>query len=337
MLGLEMPIPIEGDAQPAGIEVKGLSKSFGSIHALQSVNLRVPEGKVTALLGPNGAGKTTLVRILTTLLAPDTGSASVYGYDVVKDAAKLRSIIGLAGQSAAVDQDLTGRENLELVGRLYHLGRSGARRRAEELLMRFDLLDASERRVKTYSGGMRRRLDLAASLVGNPKILFLDEPTTGLDPRSRIALWNIIKELVEEGMTMLLTTQYLDEADHLADRIVILDRSEVIADGTSEELKSKVGGGVLELRLSNSAEVAEAAEAIADLGNGGIKQDKISSRLTIPVVDGTSVLAKVIRRLDEVKISISGVELRRPTLDEVFLSLTGQAPRTNEDISEVVA
>ena len=308
--------------------MQGVSKSFGSIIALDDVNLEVRKGTVTALLGPNGAGKTTLIRILTTLLFPDSGTAIVSGYDAVRDATRLRSIIGLAGQNAAVDENLTGRENLELVGRLYHINKSEAKARTKRLLTKFELTEFADRRVKTYSGGMRRRLDLAASLVGNPKILFLDEPTAGLDPRSRLALWSVIKELVEEGVTMLLTTQYLEEADHLADRMVILDHGKVIAEGTSDELKSRVGGGVLELRLGEPRELQTAVNAISGLTNGGVQSDGESGVITIPVVDGTSILVSAIRRLDEVGIKVSGIELRKPTLDEAFLSLTGQGRGT---------
>lgn len=315
--------------------MQGVSKSFGSIIALDDVNLEVTKGTVTALLGPNGAGKTTLIRILTTLLFPDSGTAIVSGYDAVRDATRLRSIIGLAGQNAAVDENLTGRENLELVGRLYHISKSEAKARTNRLLTKFELTEFADRRVKTYSGGMRRRLDLAASLVGNPKILFLDEPTAGLDPRSRLALWSVIKELVEEGVTMLLTTQYLEEADHLADRMVILDHGKVIAEGTSDELKSRVGGGVLELRLGEPRELQTAVNAISGLTNGGVQGDGDSGVITIPVVDGTSILVSAIRRLDEVGIKVSGIELRKPTLDEAFLSLTGQG-RGTDALKEVV-
>ena len=315
--------------------MQGVSKSFGSIIALDDVNLEVTKGTVTALLGPNGAGKTTLIRILTTLLFPDSATAIVSGYDAVRDATRLRSIIGLAGQNAAVDENLTGRENLELVGRLYHISKSEAKARTNRLLTKFELTEFADRRVKTYSGGMRRRLDLAASLVGNPKILFLDEPTAGLDPRSRLALWSVIKELVEEGVTMLLTTQYLEEADHLADRMVILDHGKVIAEGTSDELKSRVGGGVLELRLGEPRELQTAVNAISGLTNGGVQGDADSGVITIPVVDGTSILVSAIRRLDEVGIKVSGIELRKPTLDEAFLSLTGQG-RGTDGLKEVV-
>lgn len=304
--------------------MRGVSKSFGSIIALDNVNLEVTKGTVTALLGPNGAGKTTLIRILTTLLFPDSGTAIVSGYDAVRDARRLRSIIGLAGQNAAVDENLTGRENLELVGRLYHISKSEAKARSNRLLSKFELTEFADRRVKTYSGGMRRRLDLAASLVGNPKILFLDEPTAGLDPRSRMALWSVIKELVKEGVTMLLTTQYLEEADHLADRMVILNRGKVIAEGTSDELKSRVGGSVLELRLGEPRELEQAVKAISGLTNGGIQSNSESGIITIPVVDGTSILVSAIRRLDEAGVKVSGIELRKPTLDEAFLSITGE-------------
>ena len=248
------------------VETRGLHKSFGDVKALRGVDLEVPAASVFGLLGPNGAGKTTAVRILTTLLAPDSGSARVAGFDVERDAARLRETIGLAGQNAAVDENLTGYENLEMVGRLYHLGRRVARARAAELLNAFDLEEAGGRLVRTYSGGMRRRLDLAAALVARPPVLFLDEPTTGLDPRSRLDLWSIIESLVNQGTTVLLTTQYLDEADHLAHRVAVIDRGSLIAEGTPDELKGQVGGEHLEVRLEDAADAASALEAIAPLG-----------------------------------------------------------------------
>jgi ABC-2 type transport system ATP-binding protein len=249
----------------------------------------------------------------------------IEGLDVTADADKLRQVIGLAGQSAAVDENLTGRENLELVGRLYHLPKVEAKRRAQNLLARFALTNAASRRVKTYSGGMRRRLDLAASLVGKPQVLFLDEPTTGLDPRSRIALWGIIKELVHDGTTLLLTTQYLEEADHLADKIVVIDKGRVIAQGTARELKSQVGGDVLELHVSDTSQVSQAVEILKDLGKDQAQTEADSGRITLPVTGGTAVLAEAVRRLDAANIGIQDLALHRPTLDDVFLSLTGHA------------
>jgi ABC-2 type transport system ATP-binding protein len=265
------------------------------------------------------------VRILTTLLPPDSGSARVAGFDVVRDAAALRAVIGLAGQFAAVDENLTGRENLELVGRLYHLRGAEARRRADEMLERFELTDAAARTVKTYSGGMRRRLDLGASLIGRPQVLFLDEPTTGLDPRSRYALWDVIRELVNDGTTLLLTTQYLEEADRLADRISVIDLGRVIAEGTSDQLKSRVGGDLLALRVADRAAAGTAAEAIAGLGSGAPQVVSETGEVSLPVAEGASILVEVVRRLDAAGVGISDLALRRPTLDDVFLALTGHA------------
>jgi ABC-2 type transport system ATP-binding protein len=314
------------------ISTEDLRRSFGSIKAVDGVSLTAPAGTVLGLLGPNGAGKTTIVRILTTLLAPDGGSARVAGYDVVRDAEALRSVIGLAGQYAAVDENLTGRENLDLVGRLYHLGRDEARRRADEMLERFDLTGAANRTVKTYSGGMRRRLDLGASLVGRPQVLFLDEPTTGLDPRSRFSLWDVIRELVTDGTTLLLTTQYLEEADRLADHIAVIDGGRVIAEGTTDELKSRVGGDLLALRVTDRARVGEAAAAIADLGSGAPQVVAESGEVSLPVREGASILAEVVRRLDTAGLGIADLALGRPSLDDVFLALTGHvAEATDED------
>lgn len=308
------------------IEVEGLRKSFGEVVAVDGIDLEVPEATVLGLLGPNGAGKTTTVRILTTLLRPDAGRARVAGFDVVREAERLRHVIGLAGQSAAIDGNLTGYENLEMVGRLYHLPRDLARRRAEEVLERFGLADAADRPARTYSGGMRRRLDLGASLVGRPRVLFLDEPTTGLDPRSRLELWDVIRELLHEGTTILLTTQYLEEADRLADQIAVVDVGRVIARGTPDELKARVGGEVLALRVSDRSQVPAAAGAVLGLGPGGGKVDNNTGEITIPVgPEGPRLLTEAVRRLDAEGIEIADIGLRRPTLDDVFLALTGHA------------
>ncbi len=305
------------------IEVEGLEKHFGEVQALKGIDLQVREATVYGLLGPNGAGKTTAVRILTTLLHPDGGRARVVGYDVVRDADALRHRIGLAGQ--AVDENLTGRENLEMVGRLYHLPPEEARVRASDVLERFELTDAAERPARTYSGGMRRRLDLGASLVGRPAVLFLDEPTTGLDPRSRLALWDVIRELVTDGTTLLLTTQYLEEADVLADRVAVIDHGLVIAEGTSDELKTQIGGEVLEVRVADRTHTPEAASAVAGPVEGdGLQVDENAGELRLPAGGrGTALLVEAVRRFDAAGIALADIALRRPTLDEVFLQLTG--------------
>jgi ABC-2 type transport system ATP-binding protein len=304
------------------IEVKGLEKRFGELRALDGIDLEVEAGTVYGLLGPNGAGKTTAVRILTTLLPPDGGTATVAGYDVVTQAEPLRHAIGLAGQFAAVDEILTGWENLEMVARLYGFSRAEAARRADELLERFDLADAGRRQVRTYSGGMQRRLDLAASLVADPQVLFLDEPTTGLDPRSRFALWETIERLVDRGTTLMLTTQYLEEADHLADRIGVIDHGRVIAEGTADELKAKVGGDVLSLEVADRAQLQAAAAAVADVGSEPPRIE-LPTHIVVPVSTHVGVITKAVRNLDREGIKLADLAIRRPTLDDVFMTLTG--------------
>jgi ABC-2 type transport system ATP-binding protein len=321
----------------AAIEAEGLEKSFGKVRALCGTDLNAPAGSVLGLLGPNGAGKTTAVRILTTLLRPDAGSARVAGLDVVKDATKLRSRIGLAGQYAAVDENLTGRENLEMVGRLYHLGGAVSRQRATELLVIFDLTDAADRLTRTYSGGMHRRLDLAAALVARPPVVFLDEPTTGLDPVSRRGLWTTIEERVAEGTTVLLTTQYLDEADRLADRIAVIDNGRVIAEGTSDELKERVGGEGLEVKLARPAEADAAVAALAEMCHERpVSEDGV---VRMQVRGRNGIIAEAVRRLDGVGVGIEDINLRRPTLDDVFIVLTGHAaePEAEDEREEVAA
>jgi ABC-2 type transport system ATP-binding protein len=317
------------------IETEGLRKSFGDVQALCGVDLRVPQGSVLGLLGPNGAGKTTTVRILTTLLHPDGGTARVAGFDVVKDAAKLRAQIGLAGQYAAVDENLTGHENLYMVGRLYHFDKAESRKRADELLERFDLTEAGARLVTTYSGGMRRRLDLAAALVARPPVLFLDEPTTGLDPRSRLGLWETIEDRVAGGSTVLLTTQYLDEADRLADAIAVIDNGTVIAEGTADELKDRVGGERIELKLEDGSQCAAAIGVLAPMADERPTHD--NGVVSVVPRERRGALAEAVRRLDEDGVVIDDIALRRPTLDDVFLTLTGHTAEDQTEAEEVAA
>jgi ABC-2 type transport system ATP-binding protein len=311
------------------VETRGLQKSYGDVRALRGIDLRVEPGSVFGLLGPNGAGKTTAVRILTTLLSPDEGSARVAGFDVLREPAKVRESIGLAGQYAAVDENLSGFENLEMVSRLYHLGRRTARERANELLADFELTEAATRLVRTYSGGMRRRLDLAAALVARPPVLFLDEPTTGLDIRSRIGLWDAMEALVAGGTTVLLTTQYLDEADRLADRIAVIDRGLVIAEGTSDELKARVGGDRLEIHLCDGHRSEQAVAALAAIASDRpFVQD---GSVSVPVAQRRGTIADAVRRLDDAGIAIDDIAVRTPTLDDVFLNLTGRAAEEVEE------
>jgi len=312
-----------------------LHKSYGNVQALRGVDLSVESGSVFGLLGPNGAGKTTAVRILTTLLLPDEGSARVAGCDVVRDAKKVRQRIGLAGQYAAVDENLTGFENLEMVGRLYHLPRAQARERARELLASFDLADAGGRLVRTYSGGMRRRLDLAAALVARPPVLFLDEPTTGLDIRSRIDLWDAIEALVSAGTTVLLTTQYLDEADRLADRIAVIDQGLVIAEGTPDELKAQVGGERLDIHLCDSGRGNEALDALTSIASD--RPFLEDGTVRVPVSQRRGTIADAVRRLDDAGIAIDDIAVSTPTLDDVFLTLTGHAAEASGEEAEEVA
>ncbi|HSX47004.1 MAG TPA: ATP-binding cassette domain-containing protein [Patescibacteria group bacterium] len=306
------------------IEAEEVYKYFGAVKALDGVSLRAESGTVFGLLGPNGAGKTTLVRVLTTLLELDKGEAKVLGVDATKHPDKVRRLIGLAGQYAAVDEFLTGRENMHMVGRLYHLPRAEVRRRTDELLEQLNLSDAANRQVRTYSGGMRRRLDLGASLVGHPKVLFLDEPTTGLDPRTRLGLWDIIRDLVKEGTTILLTTQYLDEADALANKIAVIDRGKVIAEGTSNQLKAKLGGDVVEFSIADPKLHPKALAAVEGIGKKAPSFDEETQLVRVPVTDGSKDLLAIVRALDKARLEPTGLALHRPSLDDVFLTLTGQ-------------
>ncbi|MDG9712053.1 ATP-binding cassette domain-containing protein [Streptomyces sp. DH10] len=317
---------------PGAIYAEGLVKTFGDVRALDGVDLDVPEGTVLGLLGPNGAGKTTTVRCLTTLLRPDSGRAVVAGIDVLEQPDAVRRSIGLSGQFAAVDEYLTGRENLQMVGQLYQMRAKAAKERAAELLEQFHLADAADRPTKTYSGGMRRRLDLAAALVVSPPVMFMDEPTTGLDPRNRQQLWEVIKQLVSGGTTLLLTTQYLEEADHLAHDIAVVDHGRVIAKGTSDQLKARTGGERVEVVVHEREHIQAAAEVLAGFGKGDTTVEDHMRKLTAPVTGGAKLLAEVIRELDTRGIEIDDIGLRRPTLDDVFLSLTGHvAEAKNEE------
>jgi ABC-2 type transport system ATP-binding protein len=327
MTGYEIAT-VKGMAGDVAIEIEGLRKSYKDVEALCGIDLEVEAGTVLGLLGPNGAGKTTAVRILATLLPPSGGSARVLGLDVERDAAKLRESIGLAGQYAAVDENLTAFENLDMVGRLYHLGKRESAERARELLERFSLAEFGDKLTKTYSGGMRRRLDLAAALVARPAVLFLDEPTTGLDPRSRIALWEVIEARVAAGTTVLLTTQYLDEADRLADSIAVIDHGSLIAEGSSDELKDKVGGERLEVKLEDPGDADAARSILAELSNEAPWGDDGTVAVTLRERKGA--IAEAVRRLDAQSIGIDDIALLRPTLDDVFMTLTGRPPEPEE-------
>ena len=327
-----------GQKQPEcpedAIVIEGISKHFGKVQALDRVSLNVREGIVFALLGPNGSGKTTLIRILTTLLIPDKGTALVGGFDVRKNASSLRPIIGLAGQYPAVDEDLTGRENLEMIGQLYHLGNQKSHMRAGELLVTFELADADNRRVKTYSGGMRRRLDLAATLVAEPSILFLDEPTTGLDPRSRFGLWDVISKLTKDCHTVFLTTQYLEEADRLADDIAIMENGKIIRTGTPKELKECCGGETrVKMKLVDPAKTGQAVELLRELGKDQISNVDETGEISLPAGGSPSVLSDVVRRLDTRGIQLAELGLTQPTLDDVFLAITGHAAENPADVT----
>ncbi|WP_112469236.1 ATP-binding cassette domain-containing protein [Streptomyces triticisoli] len=316
---------------PGAIYAEGLVKTFGDVRALDGVDLDVPEGTVLGLLGPNGAGKTTTVRCLTTLLRPDSGKAVVAGLDVLEHPNEVRRSIGLSGQFAAVDEYLTGRENLQMVGRLYQMRAGAAKTRAAELLEQFNLADAADRPAKTYSGGMRRRLDLAAALVVSPPVMFMDEPTTGLDPRNRQQLWDVIKQLVSGGTTLLLTTQYLEEADHLAHEIAVVDHGRVIARGTSDQLKARTGGERVEVVVHDREHISTACEVLRGFGKGDTAVEEHTRKLTVPVTGGAKLLAEIIRELDARGIEIDDIGLRRPTLDDVFLSLTGHVAEATDE------
>lgn len=319
-----MRVDLELMTSKYAFEVSDVAKHYGDVKALDGVTLKADTGTIFGLLGPNGAGKTTLVRMLSTLLEPTKGTAKVLGLDVVKSPNQVRKLIGLAGQFAAVDEFQTGRENITMVANLYHLPKSQVRKRTQELLEQLDLVEAANRPVRTYSGGMRRRLDLGASLVAHPKVLFLDEPTTGLDPRTRLDLWAIIRQLVKEGTSILLTTQYLEEADELSDKIAVIDHGKVIAEGTSDSLKTQLGGDVIEFNLSRIQDYDKAMAAVSKLGSKPPTFDQSSLTLTLPIKDGSKILAEVVRSLDKAGIEPSNLSLHRPSLDDVFLALTGK-------------
>lgn len=319
------------------IEAEGLVKHYGEVVALDGLDIRVPEGAILAMLGPNGAGKTTAVSILTTLLKPDDGTARVAGVDVLDEPAEVRSLIGLSGQNAAVDEHLTGFENLYMIGRLYHIAKPDSRKRARELLDQFDLADAADRPVKTYSGGMRRRLDLAGALVARSPVLFLDEPTTGLDPRSRTELWGSIRDLVSGGSTLLLTTQYLEEADLLADDIMVIDHGRAIAQGTADELKDMYGGDRIEATVADPEHLGSAEAILTEFAEGEIQHDERLPKLIVPITGGAPTLTRALRALDGGAIVLRDVQLRRPSLDDVFLAITGHHADDEELVEEEVS
>jgi ABC-2 type transport system ATP-binding protein len=321
-------------SETPAIAAEGLVKNYGKTRALAGFNLTVPPGTVYGLLGPNGAGKTTAVRVFATLLRPDGGRAQVLGHDVVTGAAEVRRHIGLTGQYAALDEYLTGRANLVMIGQLSRLTTSAARRRADEMLERFGLTEAAARAVKTYSGGMRRRLDLAASLIGYPSVLFLDEPTTGLDPNARAMTWDIVRELAAEGTTLLLTTQYLEEADQLARRVAVIDGGTVIAEGTPDQLKASIGGAHLDVVLAAGSDLEEAILAVKPYATGGVQPDPDGLRLSVPVVAAEGLTTRVVRALDVAGVQVNDVTIQRASLDDVFLALTGHASGTDDETEE---